>query len=100
LLTSRQKRDETPQEFSQNIVPKVSDPILEKVHCDQAQHMSLAANISGLSGNPGQHVRFRMPQNHGRCSPNSIHSPQGRSQKKKQGKFIQLQKIVREMWKA
>jgi hypothetical protein len=69
LQTARQKRDETPQEFAdrcrslaQKTVPKVEDPVLQKFHFDQAQRMLLAAYVSGLVGNPGQQVRFRMPK--------------------------------------
>jgi hypothetical protein len=68
LQSARQKREETPQEFAdrcralaQKTVKKVEDPILQKVHYDQAERMLLAAYIAGLTGNPGQQVRFRMP---------------------------------------
>jgi hypothetical protein len=69
LQTARQGRDETPQGFAdrcrslaQKTVPKVEDPNLQKFHYDQAERMMLAAFISGLQGNPGQQVRFRMPR--------------------------------------
>lgn len=42
-------------------VPKVQDPLLQKCHYDQAQGMFLSTFIVGLSGNPGQQVRFKMP---------------------------------------
>jgi hypothetical protein len=42
-------------------VPKVEDPELQIFHYDQAQRVLLSAFISGLSGNPGQQVRFQMP---------------------------------------
>jgi hypothetical protein len=38
---------------------KVDDPALQQCHYEQAQ---LASFISGLIGNPGQQIRFRMPQ--------------------------------------
>jgi hypothetical protein len=69
LQTARQRRDETPQEFAdrcrslaQKTVMKVDDPALQQCHYEEAQRMLLAAFISGLIGNPGQEVRFRMPQ--------------------------------------
>ena len=63
-------------------VPKVQEPLLQKFHYDQAQWMLLSTMqkrvngshkhntlkkkllstfIAGLSGNPGQHIRFKMP---------------------------------------
>jgi hypothetical protein len=69
LQTARQKYNEKPQEFAdrcrslaQKTVEKVDDPVLQKCHYDQAERMMLAAFISGLIGNPGQQVRFKMPQ--------------------------------------
>jgi hypothetical protein len=69
LQTARQGRDETPQAFADRCrslanktVPKVADPTVQKLHYDHADRMLLAAFISGLSGNPGQQVRFRMPR--------------------------------------
>jgi len=42
-------------------VAKVEDPLVQKFHYDQAQRMLLSTFIAGLSGNPGQQVRFQMP---------------------------------------
>jgi hypothetical protein len=68
LQTARQKKDETPQEFldqchslAMKTVPKVEDPLLQKVHYDRAQRMLLSTFIPRLSGKPGQQVRFQMP---------------------------------------
>jgi len=68
LLTARQKKNETPQEFldwchslAMKTVPKAEDPLLQKFHYDQAQRMLLSTFIAGLSGNPGQQVGFQMP---------------------------------------
>jgi hypothetical protein len=41
---------------------KVDEPALQQCHYEQVQRMLLAAFISDLIGNPGQQVRFRMPQ--------------------------------------
>jgi hypothetical protein len=69
LQTARQGRDETPQAFADRCrslanktVPKVADPTVQKLHYDLADRMLLAAFISGLTGNTGQQVRFRMPR--------------------------------------
>jgi hypothetical protein len=68
LQTARQKKDETPQEFldrcrslAMKRVPKVENPVLQKFHYDQAQRMLLSTFIAGVSGNPGQQLRFQMP---------------------------------------
>lgn len=68
LQTARQKKEETPREFldrcrslAMKTVPKVEDPSLQKFHYDQAERMLLSTFISGLSGNPGQQVRYQMP---------------------------------------
>jgi len=68
LQTARQKKDETPQEFldrcrslAMKTVPKVEDPLLKKFNCDQPQRMLLSTFIVGVSGNPGQHLRFQKP---------------------------------------
>jgi len=42
-------------------VPKVEDPLLQNFHYDQAQRMLLSTFIAGVSGNPGQQLRFQMP---------------------------------------
>jgi hypothetical protein len=69
LQSARQRRDETPQDFADRIcalalktVPRVDDPQLQKFHYDQANRMILSTFISGLTGNPGQQVRFKMPK--------------------------------------
>jgi hypothetical protein len=68
LQTARQKKDETPQELmdrcrslAMKTLSKVEDPVLQKFHYDQAQRMLLSTFIAGVSGNPGQHLRFQMP---------------------------------------
>jgi hypothetical protein len=67
LQTAKQKKDETAQEFldrchslAMKTVPKVEDPLLQKLHYDQAQRMLLSTFTAGLSGNPGQQVRFQI----------------------------------------
>jgi hypothetical protein len=69
LQTARKMANETPRQLAdrylfltQRTVKKVEDPILQKCHVDQADIMLLAAFMSGLIGNPGQQVRFKMPQ--------------------------------------
>jgi hypothetical protein len=68
LQTAKQKKEETPREFldrcrslAMKTVPKVEDLVLQKFHYDQAQWMLLSTFITGLSGNPGQQVRYQMP---------------------------------------
>lgn len=69
LQSARQHRDESPQDFADRVralamktVPRVDDPQLQRFHYDQADRMILSTFISGLIGNPGQQVRFRMPK--------------------------------------
>ena len=68
LQTARQRKEETPQEFldrclslAMKTVPTIEDLLVQKFHYDQTQRMSLSAFTAGLSGNPGQRVRFKMP---------------------------------------
>jgi hypothetical protein len=68
LQTARQRPSETPLEFAdrcrslaQKTVQKVENPMMQKCQLEQAERMLLAAFMSGLLGNPGQQVRFRMP---------------------------------------
>jgi hypothetical protein len=74
IQTARQNRFETPQEFAdrcralaQKTVTHADDPGLQKFQYDQAQRMLLAAFTSGLAGNPGQQVRFRLPKTMKHC---------------------------------
>jgi len=69
LQRARQLKDETPQIFldrcrslAMKTAPKVEDAQLQKFHSNQAQRMLLSTFIAGLSGNPGQSVRFQRPQ--------------------------------------
>jgi hypothetical protein len=69
LQTARQKRTETPQEFAnrcrslaQKTIRHSADPAAQRFQNEQAQRMLLAAFTSGLIGNPGQQVRFRLPK--------------------------------------
>jgi hypothetical protein len=67
LLTARQTEEETPQKLldcygslAMKTVPKVQDPLHQKFRYAQAQRMLLSTFIAGLSGNPGQQVRYQM----------------------------------------
>jgi hypothetical protein len=68
LQSARQRRDEAPEDFADRVrgltlktVPRVDDPQLQKFHYDQADRI-LSTFTSGLTGNPGQQVRYRMPK--------------------------------------
>jgi hypothetical protein len=37
---------------------KTNDPVTQRVHSENAERMSLASFVGGLSGVPGQQVRF------------------------------------------
>ena len=60
LQTARQARNESPQEFadrcrtlSQKIVWKVDDPVVQRIHNENADRMLLASFVAGLTGVPG-----------------------------------------------
>jgi hypothetical protein len=69
LQTARQGRNESPQQFadrcralSQKIVCKVDDPLVQRVHYENADRMLLASFVAGLTGVPGRQVLFANPQ--------------------------------------
>ena len=64
LQTARQKKGESPQEFSdrcrglaQKILCKTEDPVAQRIHQENAERMPLASFVSGLSGTSGTLVR-------------------------------------------
>jgi hypothetical protein len=68
LQTAKQKKEGKPQEYldrcrslAMKTVPKVNEPLLQKVHYNQAQRMLLSTFIARVYGNPGQQIRFQMP---------------------------------------
>ena len=70
LQMAKQRKDESPQEFADRCrmlamktVPKVEDPVVQKIHYDQADRMLLASFISGLTGAAGTQTRYEMPSN-------------------------------------
>jgi hypothetical protein len=67
---AKQRKDESPQEFADRCrmlalktIPKVEDPVVQKIHYDEADRMLLASFISGLWGPAGREVRYAMPPN-------------------------------------
>lgn len=46
----------------QKTVPQVEDPVMQKLHHEQAERMLLASFMSGLLGTPGRQVRSAMPR--------------------------------------
>jgi len=57
LQTARQRRNEGPQEFAdrcravaQKLVSKTDDPEAQRIHQENAEHMLLAAFVSGWLG--------------------------------------------------
>jgi hypothetical protein len=68
LQTARQRKNESPQEFadrcralSQKVMCKVSDPVAQRIHRENAERMLLASFVAGLSGTPGKQVRYASP---------------------------------------
>ena len=68
LQTARQGRNESPQEFadrcralSQKIACKVDDPVVQRIHNENADRMLLASFVAGLTGVPGNQVRYQNP---------------------------------------
>jgi hypothetical protein len=69
LQSARQLKNESPQDFadrcralSQWIMCKANDPVERSIHRANAERMSLASFVAGLTGLAGQHVRIRNPQ--------------------------------------
>jgi len=65
LLTARQKKNESPQEFAdrcrelaQKITRKLDDPVAQRVHCENAERMLLASFVSGLNVPVGKHTKY------------------------------------------
>ena len=70
LQIAKQRKDESPQEFADRCrmlalktVPQVEDPVVQKLHYDQADRMLLASFISGLLGPAGRQSRYAMTNN-------------------------------------
>ena len=65
LQTARQKKNESPKQFadrcralSQKIMCKTNDPVVQRIHPDNAQQMFLASFVAALMGTPGKQVRY------------------------------------------
>jgi len=69
LQNARQRKNESPQQFAdrckalaQKIIPKVDDPVAQRIHRETAERMLLASFCSGLTGNSGTYTRYSNPQ--------------------------------------
>jgi len=65
---TQQGRNKSPQEFAdkcrtlaQRITCQSDDPVAQRVHRENAEHMLLASYVAGLSGVPGTQVRYASP---------------------------------------
>jgi len=101
LQTARQKKDETPQEFldrcrslGMKTVPKVEDPLLQKFYYDQAQRMLLSTFIAGVSGNPGQQLRFQMPATVDEAFQIAVTVFEAEAQEKRNLAFFRILKLI------
>jgi len=90
-----------PQEFwdrcsslAMKTVPKVEDPLLKKFHYDQAQRMLLSTFIAGVSGNPGQQLRFQMPATVGEALHIAVTAFEVEAQKKRNFAFFRILKLA------
>jgi hypothetical protein len=70
LQTARQKKEESPREFAercrsmaQKVMCKVDDPVVQRIHTENADRMLLGRFVAGLRGEPGKQVRYANPQN-------------------------------------
>ena len=69
LQTARQGRNEGLQDFAdrcralaQKITCKVNDPVVQRVHQENAERMLLSSFLSGLMEPPGRKCRYASPQ--------------------------------------
>jgi len=69
LQMAKQERNEGSQEFgdrcrslAQKVMDRDSDPVAQRVHRENAERMSLASFVAGLSGIVGRHSRIANPQ--------------------------------------
>jgi len=74
LQTTRQSGNESIQEFAdrcralaQKIVCKVDDPVVQRIHYENADRMLLASFVAGLTGIPGRQVSFSNPESLDQC---------------------------------
>ena len=68
LQTARQAKNEDPLQFAdrcrglaQKIIRKVDDPVVQRVHNENAERMLLSSYVSGLTGAAGRQVRYSNP---------------------------------------
>jgi len=69
LQMARQKQGESPQDFAdrcrslaQKTVPRVEDPVTQRIYYEQAERMLLASFTSGLLNTVGRQVRYALPK--------------------------------------
>jgi hypothetical protein len=69
LQTARQAKNEDPLQFAdrcknlaKKVVCKVDDPVAQRVHNENAERLTLASFVTGLTGIPGRQVRYANPQ--------------------------------------
>jgi len=75
-------------------VPKVEDPLLQKFHYDQAQRMLLSTFIAGVSGNPGQQLRFQMPATVDKALQIAVTVFEAEAQEKRNLAFFRILKLI------
>ena len=70
LQTARQLKCEGPQASAdrcrmlpQKVMGRDGDPVVQRIHRENAERMRLATFVAGLAGFPGRYVRFFNPQN-------------------------------------
>jgi len=68
-VTNRQAEENESQQFadrcralSQKVVCKISDPVAQRIHRENAKRMHLASFVAGLTGTPGKQIRYASPR--------------------------------------
>ena len=66
---ARQKQGESPQDFAdrcrslaQKTIPRVEDPVTQRINYEQAERMLVASFSSGLLNTVGRQVRYALPK--------------------------------------
>jgi hypothetical protein len=65
---ARQEKNESPQEFAdrcralaKTITCQSDNPVVQRVHRENAERLVLASYVAGLNGVPGKQVRYAFP---------------------------------------
>ena len=53
--------------LSQKVMCKISDPVAQRIHRENAERMFLASFVAGLTGTPGKQVRYASPRDIGQA---------------------------------